>query len=121
MPFPVVAYACEPLIMQLVTAVERQLEVLVGEHLVGADARSSEEPGRMRKCFDHRMADRTSGDGSCGLPSKTSRYTDCSCGGAGMARTGAGDVHRVFCTASMRLELPCVATLTSTAHLCSRS
>ena len=59
-PFPVVAYACEPLIMQLVTAVERQLEVLVGEYLVGADAWSSEGPDRMRKCLDHRMADRTS-------------------------------------------------------------
>ena len=46
MPFPVVAYACEPLIMQLITAVERQLEVLIGEYLVGADVRSSEGAGR---------------------------------------------------------------------------
>ncbi len=59
-PFPVVAYAREPLIMQLVTAVERQLEVLIDEYLVGADARSSEGPDRMRKCLEHRMADRTS-------------------------------------------------------------
>ena len=36
-PFPLVAHACETLIMQLVAAVERQLEVLVGEDLVGAD------------------------------------------------------------------------------------
>ena len=60
-PFPVVADACEALIMQLVAAVERQLEILVGENVVRPDAGGSERTGRPRKCLDHCVTDRASG------------------------------------------------------------
>ena len=60
-PFPVVAHPGETLIVQLVAAVERQLQVLVGQHLVCADGRNPEEARRTREGLDHRVAHRTPG------------------------------------------------------------
>ena len=62
-PLPVVAHVGEPLVVQLVAAIERQLQVLIGKDLLSPESRNLEGAGRARQRLDHGITDRTSGGG----------------------------------------------------------